>query len=165
MFHRDVGSYPGPCRFAYPRTAGISLLLAVLLVACSPTINQHGHRIDNEMIASIVPGVTSKEQVARVLGSPSAIGTFEDQRWYYITQRSEKVSFYQSEITKQDVVVVAFDDRGIVENVDRQGLDQAQAVVPAAERTRTLGKELSLFEQLIGNIGRFSDRDGQVGGN
>ncbi|MEZ5825044.1 MAG: outer membrane protein assembly factor BamE [Geminicoccaceae bacterium] len=135
------------------------------MAACTPSVKQHGHRIDAELLARLVPDRPPKEEVLRLIGSPSSIGTFEDDRWYYVSQRTERVSFYQSEITEQDVVVVAFDDRGLVSGIHQQGLDQAQNVAPADETTRTLGKELSLFEQLVGNIGRFSDRDGPTGGN
>ncbi|MEZ5837135.1 MAG: hypothetical protein R3D03_15625 [Geminicoccaceae bacterium] len=51
---------------------------------------------------------------------------------------------------------------GNVNRID-QRID-AVDVVPSSDETRTLGKELSLVEQLVGNIGRFSDRDGPAGG-
>ncbi|MCB1831940.1 MAG: outer membrane protein assembly factor BamE [Geminicoccaceae bacterium] len=172
MLNRDFGLNrdAGSVRSAF-RPAGVlrgtllTLCIATVMAACTPTVKQHGHRIDDEMLASLVPGRTSKEEVLRLIGSPSSIGTFEDNHWYYVSQVTERVSFYQSEIAEQDVITVAFDDRGIVSGIHKQGLEQAQDVVPTGETTRTLGKELSLFEQLIGNIGRFSDRDGPVGGN
>jgi outer membrane protein assembly factor BamE (lipoprotein component of BamABCDE complex) len=131
--------------------------LALLLAACSPQVVQHGHTIDPEALARITPGVTSRDEVARLMGTPSALATFEDDRWYYVTQRREQRSFFQSNITEQDVVTVNFDERGIVSNVNRTGMDQAMAVEPDPDSTRTSGNELSLFEQLVGNIGRFGD--------
>lgn len=133
------------------------------LAACAPQVSQHGHTIDPDSLARITPGTTSREEVARLLGSPSALATFEDGRWYYVTQRRESRSFFQSRITEQDVVTVSFDDRGIVRNVERHGMDQAMAVDPEPDVTRTLGNELTLVEQLIGNIGRFGDPAGTVG--
>ena len=168
MLHRDVGSSPRAqtrMHFRAIRNLGLALTLAMVMAACSPTVKKHGHRIDAELISSLVPGVTSKEQVIRSLGSPSSIGTFEDRQWYYIAQRTERVSFYQSEITEQDVITLKFDENGILEAIQKQDLDQARAIQPSSDKTKTLGKELSLFEQLIGNIGRFSDRDGSAGGN
>ncbi|MCB2055928.1 MAG: outer membrane protein assembly factor BamE [Geminicoccaceae bacterium] len=142
-----------------PKAPAALLALLLTMVACTPIVNQHGHRIDAERLAGIEPGVTTREQVAQMLGSPSATGAFEDRHWYYITQRTEQVSFYQSEITEQDVVMITFDESGVVESVGEKTLDQARAVTPVPDKTRTLGKELSLLEQLVGNIGRFSDRD------
>ena len=168
MLHRDVGpvSTAGNSRrVAFLRHAGIALSLAVVMTACTPTVKLHGYRLDRQLLTEVVPGETSKEEVLRVMGSPSSIGTFDDNDWYYVSQTTEQESFYQSEITAQDVVVIAFDERGIVNRIDQRTLDDAVDVVPSSDETRTLGKALSLVEQLVGNIGRFSDRDGPVGGN
>ncbi|HFD16690.1 MAG TPA: outer membrane protein assembly factor BamE [Rhodospirillales bacterium] len=136
------------------RTASLALLL--LAGACVPTVQQHGQRIDPEAVARIRPGVTSREEVLRLMGSPSATATFDDRRWYYVTQTVEKKSFYQKRLADQRVVIVEFDDRGIVRNLEERGLEQARAVEPVADKTPTMGNEFSLLEQLIGNIGRFS---------
>jgi outer membrane protein assembly factor BamE (lipoprotein component of BamABCDE complex) len=133
------------------------------LAGCAPQVVQHGHTIDPESVARITPGVTSREEVARLLGSPSALATFEDGRWYYVTQRRESRSFFQSNITEQEVLTVTFDDRGIVQGIDRHGLDQAMAIDPESDSTQTLGNELGVVEQLIGNIGRFGDPASTVG--
>lgn len=130
--------------------------LCVIVGACSPTVRTHGHRIDETRLAQITPGVTSREQVEALLGSPSAVGTFEDDRWYYISQKTERMSFYQSELVAQDVVSVRFDDKGLVADVQQHGLEQAEAIEPTSETTRTMGNELTLVEQLLGNIGRFN---------
>jgi outer membrane protein assembly factor BamE (lipoprotein component of BamABCDE complex) len=131
--------------------------LGLGLAACAPQVVQHGHTIDPAAVARITPGVTSREEVARLMGSPSALATFEDSRWYYVTQRRENRSFFQSNITEQEVVTISFDDRGIVSDVRRHGMDQALAVQPDPDSTRTLGNELTIIEQLVGNIGRFGD--------
>src|SRR5688500_3853850 len=69
-----------------------------LAAACTPTISTHGHRVDADRLAQIQPGVSSREEVARLLGSPSTVGTFDQESWFYVSQRSEVVSFYQADI-------------------------------------------------------------------
>jgi len=146
------------------RLGGLAVAAILALTgACSPMVDQHGHRFTERDLERIEPGVSSREEVARILGSPSTLATFEDDRWYYITQRTERMSFYQKELTDQDVVTIEFDDRGVVERVDRHGLEQAMAITPSSDETRTLGNELSLVEQLIGNIGRFNTEEGTPG--
>ena len=130
--------------------------LGVLLAACSPTIDNHGHRFDADVAGSIVPGVTSKQDVARLMGSPSALGTFEDDEWYYVAQKTERKSFYQAEITDQQVLAVRFGEDDLVSEVDRADLAQAESITPVSDVTPTAGNELSLAQQLLGNIGRFN---------
>ena len=139
--------------------------LAAGLAACSPQVMQHGYTVDEAAVQRIVPGVTPREEVARLLGSPSTLATFEDSRWYYVTQRLEQLSFYQSEITEQSVLTIAFDDRGIVQDVSHVSMDEAMEIDPDSDVTPSLGNEMTIFEQLIGNVGRFGDPvAGQLGG-
>jgi outer membrane protein assembly factor BamE (lipoprotein component of BamABCDE complex) len=143
----------GPTRLTAALVGAIAL---GQLVGCSPTVNNHGYRLDPETLAQISPGVTSQEQVRRLLGSPSSIGTFDVERWYYISQRSEQMSFYQNEVVAQDVVAIEFDDRGIVRDVVQNDMQQAVAVAPSPDKTRTMGNEPTLLQQFLGNVGRFN---------
>jgi outer membrane protein assembly factor BamE (lipoprotein component of BamABCDE complex) len=126
------------------------------LIACTPQVSNHGYRLDEAAFAQVVPGRTSREQVLQLLGSPSSLATFDGSVWYYVSQRTERMSFYQEEVVNQDVVAIAFDDVGTVTQVDRHGLDRAQEVSLVDRETPTSGSELSVFEQFIGNIGRFN---------
>ena len=137
-----------------------AVVLVLVLSSCSPTVTQHGHRITDDDITRIQPGVTTQRDILQMLGSPSAQAPFDNGRWYYVTQRSERMSFYQSELTQQDVVTVTFNADGTVGEVGRHGLDMAQQVSPNSEKTQTLGNELSIIEQLLGNVGRFGDTIG-----
>ena len=51
------------------------LVLALGLAACSPQVSQHGYTVDEAAVQRIVPGVTPREEVARLLGSPSTLAT------------------------------------------------------------------------------------------
>ena len=134
----------------------LALAGAVGAAACTPTVTTHGHSISATALATIQPGVTSREEVTRLLGSPSTIGTFDTERWFYVSQRNEVMSFYKADITKQDVVAIDFDGNGLVSDVHSHGLELAQAINPDPNKTRTLGNELTFVQQVLGNIGRFN---------
>ena len=134
----------------------LAVAVGALAPACTPTVSTHGHSLSAGDLAQIQPGVTSREEVARLLGSPSTIGTFEKERWFYVSQRNEVVSFYQADVTQQDVVRIDFDGNGIVSDVRAHGLELAQAIEPDPNKTLTLGNELTAVQQILGNIGRFN---------
>jgi outer membrane protein assembly factor BamE (lipoprotein component of BamABCDE complex) len=136
---------------------GLALgLSALALLACSPIVATHGHRLDEQALAQIEPGSSSRDQVAQLLGSPSSRATFGDSPWYYVSQRTEQLTFYQADITDQDVVVISFDDQGVVSSIERHGLDAAREIELVSRETPTSGTELGLLEQFVGNIGRFN---------
>jgi outer membrane protein assembly factor BamE (lipoprotein component of BamABCDE complex) len=126
------------------------------VVACSPDISTHGHRFDAAALARVEPGNSSQDDVMNLLGSPSALATFDDHTWYYISQRTEQHSFYFSTVVSQDVVAIVFDDQGTVSAINRNGLDSAMDVDPVGRETPTAGNELTVLEQFLGNIGRFN---------
>ena len=129
-------------------------LAAALLAGCAPIVHQQGHIRDAEVLAQIEPGEQTREEVARLLGTPSAVGTFDDRRWYYISRRTETTAFYEPELVDQDVTVIAFDENGVVAEVASMSIEEARAIEPVEEESPTRGRELSFFEQIFGNIGR-----------
>ena len=145
---------------AKAKAAAILLLLSPLASACSSSISTHGHTFDEEQIAKIEPGRSSRQEVLQLMGSPSALSTFDDDAWYYVTQRTEKKSFYQTDVVEQEVLTVSFDENGRVSAVDRHGKDQVAAIDPVDRVTPTAGSSPSIWKQLIGNIGRFSGSGG-----
>ncbi len=130
------------------------LAAAVAVVGCAPRIDVHGHIGDPDALDGIRPGVQTQAQVAELLGTPTAVATFDDARWYYVTRRTETVSFYDPELTAQRVVAIAFDENGVVESVDSFAAEEARAIDPADDETPTRGRSFGLLEQLFGNIGR-----------
>lgn len=144
--------------------AGMAVLSSLALSACTPTIATHGHTLDEAAVAQIEPGRSSRQDVLRLLGSPSSLASFDDDAWYYVSQRTEKVSFYQEDLVEQDVITVTFNERDLVDEVQRHGLEQAAAVDPVDRVTPTAGEAPSVLEQFIGNIGRFGNNTLPDGG-
>ena len=132
------------------------LVAGLVLIGCVPQVSNHGYRLDEAAFAQIEPGRTTRDQVLQLLGSPSALTTFDGSVWYYVSQRSERLSFYQDNVVNQDVVTITFDDLGTVASIDRHGLERAHEVSFVQRETPTSGSELTAFEQFIGNIGRFN---------
>src|ERR1051325_5638108 len=72
--------------------------LALLLAGCAPTIDQRGNLPDETKLATIKPGLTTKETVSQLLGTPSSISTFNDKTWYYISRRTEQTAFFAPDV-------------------------------------------------------------------
>ncbi|BBK42378.1 outer membrane protein assembly factor BamE [Allostella vacuolata] len=124
--------------------------------ACSPIVNQHGHLVASEKLAEIRPGTTTKDEVRRILGSPSTLSTFNDGSWYYVSRRTSQVAFFAPSTEDQQSIAIDFDGGGVVTGVRQFDLRDAQPVENVARQTPSVGKELGFVEQLIGNIGKFN---------
>jgi outer membrane protein assembly factor BamE (lipoprotein component of BamABCDE complex) len=135
------------------KTQTLSILsLAVLLSACEPTIANRGNILDADRLAEIKSGVSTREDVANKLGTPTEVSTFDDKTWYYVGRQTEQYSFLDPEVVKQQAVEVRFDDRGVVASVERLDLSQAQNIDPVGRATPTYGRNDTLLRQLLGDV-------------
>jgi len=140
----------------------LGMTVATALAACEPRISTHGYVPDPEAVARVEPGVHNQLEVVQFLGTPSTASLFGEPTWLYITERREEFAFFKPEIISQDVVAIAFDNRGVVVEVASFSMEDGLVVDPVSRTTPTYGKELGLLEQLFGNIGRFNT-EGQSG--
>jgi outer membrane protein assembly factor BamE (lipoprotein component of BamABCDE complex) len=144
-----------------PRSGSPALIfvLALGLAACTPEVSTHGYRPDAAALARLEPGRTTRDETLQLLGSPSAIATFDDRVWYYVTQRTERMSFYQEEVVDQQVVAITFDDSGVIRSIEHQDLADARELALVERETPTSGSELSMLQQFLGNLGRFNPEE------
>jgi outer membrane protein assembly factor BamE (lipoprotein component of BamABCDE complex) len=131
-------------------------LLATGLASCAATVDQRGNLPEPEKLAQIQPGTTTKEQVVKILGTPSSTGVFDDKNWYYISRRTSQISFFDPNVLDQQVYIVNFDAAGVVRGVDHKDLADGRDIAPAPGATPAPGRELTFLEQVLGNIGRFN---------
>ncbi len=139
-----------------PRLSPLAVLALLALAACEPRVDTHGFMPNSELVSQIEAGAQDKFEVAEVLGSPSTMATFDDDVWYYITQQSRTFAFFKPEIIDQQVLVVSFDEADVVSEINRYTIEHGLIIDPVTRKTPTAGKELSILQQMFGNIGRFS---------
>ena len=132
--------------------------------ACSPSVDQRGHLPEPEKLAQIHPGSTTRDQVVKILGTPSSTGVFDDKSWYYISHKTKQVAFFSPETLDQQVYVVNFNGQGVVQSIDHKDLKDGREIQPAPGATPAPGRELTFLEQVLGNIGRFNQGGGGSSG-
>jgi outer membrane protein assembly factor BamE (lipoprotein component of BamABCDE complex) len=133
----------------------VAFVVAMALAGCAVSVDQRGNLPDPDKLAGIQPGTTTKEQVVKILGSPSSASTFDDNVWYYISRKTEQIAFFSPTVLDQQVFIVDFDDKGVVKDVGHRTLADGENIHPAPGATPAPGRELSFMEQLLGNVGRF----------
>ena len=140
----------------------LSIVCAVMIVtasACAPIVATRGNLPDPDKLAEIIPGEASRDDVADLLGSPSSAATFGEEVWYYIAARVETVAFNEPEVIDQQVVAIKFGEDGLVTAIDTYGMDDARAVEIVERVTPTSGQEITILQQLLGNVGRFAQKE------
>lgn len=138
------------------RTAAVAAaLVALATTGCTKIPNTMGYIVDEELLAGVQPGVDNRQSVAQALGRPTAVTQWDDDVWYYISRNTGQRAFLRPTPTAQSILIVRFDERGNVASVERRGLEKVADIRPSSDRTPTLGRERTLFEDIFGNIGSF----------
>ncbi len=131
------------------------LTLLPALGACQRTVSNEGFIADEQLLASVQPGVDTRDSVQRALGRPTLQSKFDDREWYYVSRLSKQLAFLRPAPSAQTILIVRFNAAGVVENVERRGLEKVANITPNGDKTPTLGRETGLIEDLFGNIGQF----------
>lgn len=142
-----------------------SLLLATSLAGCGAEINRHGHVFMDVDVNQVQPGM-SKDQVSQFLGSPDTTSTVGGDAYYYISTTQKQYAFFKPWEIDRKVVAVYFNGDGSVQQVAQYGLKDGIVVRYAKDETPARGKDLTVLEQIFGNISQrrmFKDQRQQQG--
>ncbi|MFN3514563.1 MAG: outer membrane protein assembly factor BamE [Phenylobacterium sp.] len=153
-------------RVAY---AAFAAGLLAATAACAPITTYSGFQAIEANPKDVKVGTDTKSTVRASLGSPSATSTFDPNVWFYVDQVKERVAFRRPVITSRNVVAITFDkDSEVVRNVDTLTLKDGRVIAFNGRETPTRGRELTILEQLLGNVGRgtmLPNQDENIPGN
>jgi outer membrane protein assembly factor BamE (lipoprotein component of BamABCDE complex) len=130
------------------------VLIGLTLSSCTPIVAKRGHAIDDDQYAAIRVGESTREDVAKILGTPTQMSTFDDKTWYYISRRTEQEAFFDPDLKEQKIITVEFTPEGKVASLTKTGAEQARVINPSTDQTPTYGKEITVIQQLLGNLGK-----------
>ena len=132
---------------------GLAVAGIALLGGCAGIKEHKGYVLDKELASAIQVGVDNKQSVEKTLGRPSFTGQFDANDWYYVSRDTKRVPFRSQQVTNQDVLHVRFDAAGNVAAVDTTDETVVARINPVNDKTPTLGRDRSFFDELFGNIG------------
>ncbi|WP_338466753.1 outer membrane protein assembly factor BamE [Novosphingobium sp. ZN18A2] len=144
---------------------GVSALaLLVLASGCASIRDHRGYIVDPALVNSVQPGLDNKVSVERTLGRPTFKSEFGEQTWYYVSMNTRQAPFTRPRTSSEMILTVNFDKAGNVTNVGRDGMEHVVRLSPDGDKTPTLGRSRSFFEDLFGNIGAVGAMPGAGAG-
>ncbi len=131
-------------------------IASISISGCTPTHSVRGNYLKDYQITEVVAGTDTEYDVVKKLGSPTAKSTFDDKIWYYIGQETEKRGIFDATVTDEQVVVVTFDEKKTVQTIEIADADRIDLPY-TKDSTPTSGNEITVMQQLVGNIGKFNN--------
>lgn len=126
---------------------------AFFLASCSTIYKDHGYLPLDTGLKNVVIGKDTRNSVTELLGSPSGSGVLEDGAIFYISTKIKNFLFYEPKVVSRDMIVVSFDDRDLVENIEKFTLEDGRVVVLSRRVTSAPVKGPKILSQIFGNLG------------
>ena len=128
---------------------------ALTVICCSPIIENRGYVFDDKLISQSEVGKTNAGQVLQILGTPSTTSTIDATTWYYIYSKAETKAFYQPNVANRRIITLGFNENSQVDYIKEYGLEDGNVIAFNTNATPTRGRELTILQQLFGNLGRL----------
>ena len=135
----------------------IIILILLLLSNCqrNPVINTHGVVFLDKKQKNIIINKSNKNDVKKVLGHPSTIGTFDNSIWIYIERTRTKgkmLQFGRNVINKNNVLALEFNEYGILTKKDFYNKSQINNVNFTKDTTETISREKTFVYSFLSSL-------------
>ncbi len=129
-----------------------------MLVGCSSRIDHRGKLPDLTEVAKIKADQYTKEDVLRMLGSPSSTTLFDENTWIYYYKVTESLSFFAPQPLEQKLILIRFNMSDKVKEVLIKTTPEEE-INPSTDVTPSVGHERPLLHQIFGNFGRAGRKE------
>ena len=148
---------PQRCKL-WKRSISVSFLVAMLAVsACETTVINRGYVLETADFSKIKVGKDDARAVFGSFGSPTMRSSIKEAdggfSWYYVSKRTEKVSFLDPKVIDQKTMIVSFDKAGIVKSVKETTYEKPVSTV--SEKTKTEGSTGGVLSETFGGLGKY----------
>ena len=119
-----------------------ALALCLSVTACGwllPPPQTRGNKVEQDQLKELVPGTSTKADVTALIGSPTQKAMFDENTWLYITEVTRSRVGQTLGVLDQGVVVLSFDDRGVLTDMKTVSNDDA---VPVSVVSRTTPSQI-----------------------
>ena len=138
------------------RIAAMLVALGLALAGCTPTVDHRGFVVPKQAVEKLAAGTATRAEVLQALGSPSSTAAFDDRTWIYMGATTQREAFLDPDLIERHVLILRFDEADLLAEVATRDAKSGREVTLVSRETPTAGHSFTVIEQILGNIGRFS---------
>ena len=129
------------------------LILPLLLSTCAKEENAYGWEDLEEHRKGIIVGQMSREDVFKLMGTPTATDTSLIKEWYYVQLIEEGFSIAKPKVKVHKMLRIIFNDKGIVSSAKLEDIQKTQGKI-ITEKTKTVGYQEGFLKDTFGRVGQ-----------
>ena len=128
----------------------VVILLTSILLSCTANIKNHGYIPSKTDLETLVIGKDTKQSVAKKIGLPATAGL--EGAYYYVRSTFNAPGFKSAQLVDRTVVVLSFDQRSKLKNIETFNVDNGNFVRLDYRVTETGLDNKNILQQIIGSI-------------
>ena len=136
-------------KLIYPR-AYVVILLTSFLLSCTTNIKNHGYIPSKLDLETLVIGKDTKQSIANKIGLPATAGL--EGAYYYVRSTFNAPGFKSAQLVDRTVVVLSFDQRSKLKNIETFNVDNGNFVRLDYRVTETGLDNKNMLQQIIASI-------------
>lgn len=136
------------------------LLIAIFLLtstsSCVSRVEKRGYMFDLSDYQMLQEGVTSKERVIRIMGSPTLISDLDlEESWIYYSEDVKNFLFFKPDIIARTAMVVRFNEFNTIKELKIIDLASEDKYLNfATNYTLVNSHKTGFFKSIFSNVGQ-----------
>lgn len=136
-----------------------TILIILGLLSCSACnitrIEKKGYIFDSSGYETLQEGVSTKERVLRMMGSPTIISNLSNQElWIYYHEDVKELLFFKPEIISRTVIALKFNQQQTLSELKSYDLSSEESLTFTKETTEAKNLNEGWFKKIFGNVGQ-----------
>lgn len=142
----------------WQRCAAICLItvMAGTLASCVYDTTRRGYSSVEPKLDAVEIGM-ARPQLLALLGTPSIQGLYDNKRLIYLSETVDNRIILKPRITSRRIIALQLDANDRLSAIERYDLDDQIALTLNETETPTRSKTATFWDELFGNLGRFSN--------
>ena len=134
--------------------------MLITLNSCVSKVDKRGYMFDMSDHELLQEGITIKERVLKIMGSPTVISDLDnDEAWIYYAEDVKRLLFFKPDIISRDVLVVRFSNAGTIRELNRINLnDEEKQLQFASDFTSVESRKIGFLKSLFSNVGQVKSQ-------
>ena len=133
------------------------IFISLIVTNCSfkPVVNHHGVPFLEKKQASLIVNKSNKNDIKKILGSPSTKSKFDNDIWIYIERKqtqSKIKNLGKMKIFKNDVLVLEIDDYGVLKKKEFYNKDDMENIKISEATTEAGFKRNSFVYEFLSSL-------------
>ena len=124
--------------------------MVIFVVSCTTNIKNYGYIPSKSDLENLVIGSDNRQSVTKKIGLPATAGLAG--AYYYVKSTFNSPGFKAAKLVDRRVVVVSFDQRSKLKNIETFNVDNGSFVRLDYRVTETGLDNTNILQQIIGSI-------------